>query len=247
MDESHPYYRLFTNQDSLLPKLIRDDMVKRIEADGFVATVSERPDDLPTLLFAKLLEELAELKAAESTGDRIEELADLLSVLMALTDEMGIDWLADVVQAEERKTDERGGFTRGLVLEGIQEPADALKARIFGTPTVTEAVDLWIAYCAGGGPLMSKVFDQQSDLFLGAAVAEAIDAADERGFRLGRVLQDMPESDRVEAAGRVRAAIPIPSGPDRWDSVWTEYCERRGNPPLEAMPEPEPLEVDWDE
>jgi predicted house-cleaning noncanonical NTP pyrophosphatase (MazG superfamily) len=73
------------------------------------------PSEMPGLLRAKLLEEVAEFSAATDGPAMIEELADVLEVIRALGHLCGSDLNAlEAVRA--RKAAERGGFDAGIVL-----------------------------------------------------------------------------------------------------------------------------------
>jgi predicted house-cleaning noncanonical NTP pyrophosphatase (MazG superfamily) len=73
------------------------------------------PAELPALLRNKIVEEAAEVAAA-GPDELLDELADVLEVVHALTLAAGHS-LADLDQARVAKAVERGGFTRGLVLQ----------------------------------------------------------------------------------------------------------------------------------
>lgn len=68
------------------------------------------------LLTGKLVEEAIEVVTSTSESNRIEELADLLTVMHAYAHVHGITWI-DVERVAERKWAERGGFERGTVWE----------------------------------------------------------------------------------------------------------------------------------
>jgi predicted house-cleaning noncanonical NTP pyrophosphatase (MazG superfamily) len=71
-----------------------------------------------TYLFAKLMEECAEVIGANTKEQTTEELADLLEVVDAIREEFGIS-LMDVKEVKTRKKCEKGGFYEGCILEGI--------------------------------------------------------------------------------------------------------------------------------
>jgi predicted house-cleaning noncanonical NTP pyrophosphatase (MazG superfamily) len=87
------------------------------QADSFhLATPAERHD----LLRAKLVEEVNEF--LEATPDRAaEELVDILEVVAALTDALGISH-ADLEIRRQEKAAERGRFTHGVVWHGQAPP-----------------------------------------------------------------------------------------------------------------------------
>jgi len=95
----------------------REPVVRRLDAEEF------RP-----ALLAKLAEESAELAAAAGP-DVLGELADVLEVLRALTEDSGLAW-AEVEDQARGKARERGAFRERWFLESAppeepepQEPA----------------------------------------------------------------------------------------------------------------------------
>lgn len=96
-------------------KLVRDRIPDLIRADGRIPVVEVLPDKQrrPALL-DKLAEESAEAAAA-STEDLPEELADVVEVVRALAQDLGLS-LEAVVQLADTKRDARGGFDKGLFL-----------------------------------------------------------------------------------------------------------------------------------
>lgn len=97
-------------------KLIRD-LIPHIAANrGQQLSVHvAEPTELADLLKAKLLEEAEEAATAEP-GQLLEELADVLEVVYTLARVSGHS-LEQLDQARASKVIERGGFTRGLVLQ----------------------------------------------------------------------------------------------------------------------------------
>ena len=71
-----------------------------------------------TYLFAKLMEECAEVIGANTKEQTTEELADLLEVVDAIREEFDIS-LMDVKETKTQKKCEKGGFYEGCILEGI--------------------------------------------------------------------------------------------------------------------------------
>lgn len=97
-------------------KLIRDLIPHIAAARGQHLTVHLADQaDMADLLKAKLREEADEAATAEP-GQLLEELADVLEVVQALTLTAG-HTLDQLHQARADKARERGGFTRGLVLQ----------------------------------------------------------------------------------------------------------------------------------
>ena len=94
-------------------KLVRDRIPEILEAKGIEASFRECADETEHLdrLAAKLREE-----ADEFFRDRnAEELADVLEVVHALAERLGLD-PSEVEALRARKKDERGGFSKRLVL-----------------------------------------------------------------------------------------------------------------------------------
>ncbi|HEX3961977.1 MAG TPA: nucleoside triphosphate pyrophosphohydrolase [Trebonia sp.] len=97
-------------------KLVRDKIPDIIRAKGeFPSTrVVAGTEEYQKLLFAKLSEEVLEFIA--SNGDPME-LADILEVVMALADDLGIGQ-QELETLRAKKAAERGGFSAGIVWSG---------------------------------------------------------------------------------------------------------------------------------
>lgn len=126
---AHPYYLLqkagipvscsYEHADppiSSYNKLVRDDIVEAIQARGervewFRASFGEQGD----FLRQKLVEEALEVAATRGVGEAAEEMADVLEVLEALREHVGVqpDQLENI---RERKRAGRGAFSKGIVL-----------------------------------------------------------------------------------------------------------------------------------
>lgn len=102
-------------------KLVRDRIPQIIEESGGtpVTRILSEAERLPALL-DKLDEEAAELRAAVSDAERLEELADVLEVLRAIATEIGQSW-RDVEAVSATKRQERGAFTEGCWLSTSPE------------------------------------------------------------------------------------------------------------------------------
>ena len=97
-------------------KLVRDRIPALIEADGRMPQTRVLSDaTYLSALLDKLVEEAGELRAA-SPAHRLEEMADVVEVLRALGDHLGIA-PADVLAAADAKRAERGGFAERIWLE----------------------------------------------------------------------------------------------------------------------------------
>jgi len=97
-------------------KLVRDRIPELIEADGGhpVTRVLDAAGYRRALV-NKLVEEAGE--AQDASADELPaELADVLEVLRALADDLGMTW-EDLARVADRKRGQRGGFARRLFLE----------------------------------------------------------------------------------------------------------------------------------
>ena len=68
----------------------------------------------------KLNEEYLEVLGTITSTDRIEELADMLEIISALATLEGKS-LADVVEVAKQKRLKRGGFSKRIYLEKVEE------------------------------------------------------------------------------------------------------------------------------
>ena len=99
-------------------KLVRDRIPEIIESTGKKCICTELSDDAYiAMLDAKLNEELAEYQESKS----LEELADLLEVMQATVLARGYT-LEELERVRAQKAAKRGGFTKRLLLEEVQEP-----------------------------------------------------------------------------------------------------------------------------
>ena len=95
-------------------KLVRDkipDILTRLGKKFRVYNVSDK-SELIKYLLDKLDEEVMEFKKALN----IEELVDILEVIDAIVSIMGWNW-DDIRDIKEKKLKERGGFSKGLIVE----------------------------------------------------------------------------------------------------------------------------------
>ncbi len=95
-------------------KLVRDRIPEILEREGkkFRIIKQVQGQELIEELIKKLQEEVEEFIKNRT----LEELADILEVVDALAKELGAD-LGKVLEIKERKRLERGGFTKGIVIE----------------------------------------------------------------------------------------------------------------------------------
>ena len=97
-------------------KLVRDRIPEIIEKNGKKAVTRILNDEeYKIYLEKKLDEEVAEFHESKS----IEELADILEVIYALSETCGT--VTDFLAKWDEKTKERGGFTKKILLEEICE------------------------------------------------------------------------------------------------------------------------------
>lgn len=106
------------DQQLNIKKLVRDNIPEIIEKNGKKPIYYLIDDNMRyfDLLAQKLNEEVAEYHESKS----IEELADILEVIIALCEAEGYT-LEDLKTVYQRKHDERGGFSKGIFLIGVEE------------------------------------------------------------------------------------------------------------------------------
>ena len=98
-------------------KLIRDKILDMLDAKGLSHTEHIATDtEYEEKLFAKLLEEAAEVATEESADKLKEEIADLLEVIEAIKVLKGFS-TSDIESLRLQKLEERGGFERRIILE----------------------------------------------------------------------------------------------------------------------------------
>ena len=93
-------------------KLIRDKIPGIIESTGTQAQIRKLSDEeYPIYLEAKLDEEVGEYHRDKTA----EELADILEVVYALAEQLGVS-LEELMEIYQKKHDDRGGFEKRLLL-----------------------------------------------------------------------------------------------------------------------------------
>ncbi|MEQ1597741.1 MAG: nucleoside triphosphate pyrophosphohydrolase [Methylotenera sp.] len=113
-----------TSDESLVfKKLVRDKVPESIEQKGELVThVKVSGDQLVKVLKAKLLEESIEVMDAQSTSDTLDELADVLEVIHAISKHLNIS-MKSIEENRKQKRNKRGGFDEGIVLVKTTAPA----------------------------------------------------------------------------------------------------------------------------
>lgn len=98
-------------------KLVRDRIPEIMEGKGkqFKTRTLSNNEEFEESLFAKLLEEAAEVGAAQGRDEIVKELADLAEVVKTISELKNID-SADIEAARVRRREERGGFEKRLLL-----------------------------------------------------------------------------------------------------------------------------------
>lgn len=100
-------------------KLVRDNIPNIIESNGEVAITRVLSDEeYKKELEKKLYEEYNEVLNS-SDDDRIEELADMLEVIIALAEVDGKTF-DDIEKIRVLKKEKRGGFSKRIYLEDVK-------------------------------------------------------------------------------------------------------------------------------
>lgn len=100
-------------------KLVRDNIPEIIRGNGEEPVTRILDDnEYRVELESKLGEEYQEVLSTTTSEDRIEELADMLEIIMALA-ELENRSLEDVVEVATQKRLKRGGFAKKIYLEKV--------------------------------------------------------------------------------------------------------------------------------
>lgn len=104
-------------KEKIYNKLVRDRIPEIIENDGeipFVRTLND--SEFKRELERKLLEEYNEVLSAGNREERLEELADMLEIITALS-LMENSNLETVISIMEEKRKKKGGFSKKIFLQ----------------------------------------------------------------------------------------------------------------------------------
>jgi predicted house-cleaning noncanonical NTP pyrophosphatase (MazG superfamily) len=103
-------------RSTVLGKIVRDKIPDRIAQRKETGVTRQIPSSLKKgFLTSKLLEEVLEVRNAQSPEEKRAELGDLLEVVRALIKSEGFT-LAEVITEADEKKKKAGGFDQGLVL-----------------------------------------------------------------------------------------------------------------------------------
>lgn len=103
-------------------KLWRDKLPELMHKQGSIIHIKELNNiEFDHELRIKLLEEAEEVKAAQTTDELIQELADLYEVIDTLTHLHGVTKEA-IFAAQEKKRNDRGGFARRTYVTVAEHP-----------------------------------------------------------------------------------------------------------------------------
>lgn len=101
-------------------KLVRDNIPSIITKDNKTPIISSaKGRKLLSFLKSKLVEEATEVRDANSPEELIEELADVLQVILSISQQLDLDFslIEDKMIA---KAEQRGEFKKGYILEDIK-------------------------------------------------------------------------------------------------------------------------------
>lgn len=102
-------------------KLVRDKIPEIIISNGGKPFCRELNDaEYWQYLLKKDMEELEEVRMAQSLEERKKELADKLEILIAMAEFSGYT-LSDIIGAADKKRASNGGFQKRLLLEKVEE------------------------------------------------------------------------------------------------------------------------------
>ena len=103
--------------ERIFNKLVRDNIPDIITSNGEESVTRILTDEeYEAALYKKLLEETNEVISSKSSGETLEELADVLEILMLIAKLNG-KTLDDVLKIAAQKKLKRGGFEKRIFLE----------------------------------------------------------------------------------------------------------------------------------
>ncbi len=102
-------------------KLVRDKILEIIEANGlqYNARVLEA-EELVKEVKAKMVEEALEFEKADDKKEAIEELADILELVHAAINVLGISY-EELEEVRHHKKEKRGGFEKAIYLIDVEK------------------------------------------------------------------------------------------------------------------------------
>lgn len=102
-------------------KLVRDKILKIIEADGlrYNARVLE-PQELLVEVKAKMIEEAKEFHGADNFQDSVEELADILELVHTAINALGVEY-EELEAIRKQKKVKRGGYEKAIYLIDVED------------------------------------------------------------------------------------------------------------------------------
>ena len=104
-----------------MSKLVRDKIPEIIKASGKTPIYTQcAPEELLGWLYSKLQEEYLELMNANERADILQEAADVFEVIRALLRANGYT-VNDLILEADSKRVARGAFTKGYILERVEE------------------------------------------------------------------------------------------------------------------------------
>lgn len=116
-----------TEENLVFKKVVRDKIPDTIIQKGeSVSLFQIKGDQLVGALKSKLIEEALEVLDAKSTADTVEELADVLEVIHAISHHLKVS-MKSIEDARKVKLEKRGGFKDGKVLVKTSAPSSLSK------------------------------------------------------------------------------------------------------------------------
>ena len=107
----------YMNDEKVFNKLVRDKIPDIIENNNEVAiTRILNADEYRNELYKKLIEEANEVISSKTTKETLEELADVLEVINAIS-KLESKNLDDIIEISNQKRLKRGGFEKRIFLE----------------------------------------------------------------------------------------------------------------------------------